>query len=130
MAQVCSNCGKQLGDRSKFCPQCGTQTIPGSTGVGSPVRVADAGEAAIDLGAAPVAAAPPRRIVVVNRKASVALGEPADFGQRLGAFLFDLLLFVIILMLATFVLSSFSKKSIVSSNLMLGTFYLVAFLLF
>ena len=56
--------------------------------------------------------------------------ERADFGQRLGAFLFDLLLFLIVLMLATFLLSSYSEKSIVSSNAMLVAFYCVAILLF
>ncbi len=98
--------------------------------VDSQMRVAEAGEATLDLGAQPVAA-PPRRAVVAKRSAAPAVPtEPADFGQRLGAFLFDLLVFLIVLMLATFALSSFSKKSIVGSNAMLAAFYLVAFALF
>lgn len=78
---------------------------------------------------APVAP-PQRRIVLVNSAVAAKPAEPADFGQRLGAFLFDLLLFLIFLMAATFVISSFSRKSIVSSNIMLLVFYLVAFVLF
>jgi uncharacterized RDD family membrane protein YckC len=90
----------------------------------------ETGEAALDLGTQPVSA-PQRRVVVVSSSPAVAVAsEPADFGQRLGAFLFDLLLFVIVLMVATFVLSSFSKKSIVSSNAMLAAFYVAAFGLF
>lgn len=130
MAQVCSNCGKQLGDRSKFCPQCGTQSATKSAAVGAgSVRVVDSGEATLELGAQAVVP-PKRRVVMVNRTASMKLAEPADFGQRLGAFLFDLLLFFIVLMIVTFVLSSFSKKSIVGSNAMLAAFYLAAFVLF
>jgi uncharacterized RDD family membrane protein YckC len=93
------------------------------------MRVADAGEAAIDL-APPAVASPQRRIVVVNAAAAAAPVEPADFGQRLGAFLFDLLLFFIVLMIATFLLSSFSKQSIVSSRGMLAAFYVLALALF
>jgi uncharacterized RDD family membrane protein YckC len=129
MVHACSNCGKPLNERSKFCPQCGAPKSSANAVVGAPVRVADAGEAAIDLGAQSMAP-PQRRIVVVNAKASAVPVEPADFGQRLGAFLFDLLLFVIVLMVATFVLSSISKKSIVSSNSMLAAFYIAAFVLF
>ena len=128
MAQACSECGKQLSDRSKFCPQCGTPTPAPGAVVGNPVSVAENGEAALDLGHTPVAA-PQRRIVVVNAASRAAL-EPADFGQRLGAFLFDLLLFMIVLMAATFMLSASSKRSIVSSNAMLAAFYGLAFLLF
>ncbi len=130
MALACTNCGKQLNERSKFCPQCGTQTIsdPQAAIVTAPIRV-EGGEAAIDLAPGAVAA-PPRRIVVVNSTASKTRFEQADFGQRLGAFLFDLLLFVIVLMIATFVLSSISKRSIVSSNSMLAAFYGLAFALF
>src|SRR5215203_1922012 len=125
MAQACGNCGKQLGDRSKFCPQCGAARGAGgritTALVDGPVRMADGREAALDLGAS-VGAAPRRRRIADS--ASVAAGpvEPADFGQRLGAFLFDLLLFLIVLMVATFLLSSTSKKSIVSSNAMLAAF--------
>jgi uncharacterized RDD family membrane protein YckC len=89
----------------------------------------DNGEAAIDMAAPAVTSQ--RRIVLVNTGSSKALtAEPADFGQRLGAFLFDLLLFLILLMASTFLLSSFSRKSIVSSNAMLLAFYLIAFALY
>jgi uncharacterized RDD family membrane protein YckC len=91
------------------------------------VSVAENGEAALDLGR-PQVTASQRRIVVVN--AARAALEPADFGQRLGAFLFDMLLFMIVLMAATFMLSASSKRSIVSSNAMLAAFYGVAFMLF
>lgn len=130
MAQACSNCGKPLGDRSKFCPQCGAPRAAALPLVEAPVRVAEGGEATMDLGS-PRVAAEPRRVVVVNRaSARLVPAEPADFGQRLGAFLFDLLLFVIVLMVVTFVLSSFSKKSIVGSNAMLAAFYIAAVALF
>jgi uncharacterized RDD family membrane protein YckC len=100
--------------------------VPGA--VGAPVSLSENGEAAIDLGRTPVAASQ-RRIVVVNAASRAAL-EPADFGQRLGAFLFDLLLFMIVLMAATFMLSASSKRSIVSSNAMLAAFYGLGFVLF
>lgn len=130
MATACSNCGIPLSERSKFCPQCGTPRMSGAAAtVVAPVRMAEGGEAAIDLGAQAVAPAQ-RRVVVVNAAPAAGPVEAADFGQRLGAFLFDLLLFIIVLMVATFLLSSFSKKSIVSSNAMLAAFYLAALALF
>jgi uncharacterized RDD family membrane protein YckC len=129
MVLKCSNCGTQLGERSKFCPSCGQARPVGGPVVGSQVRVTDNGEAAIDLAAPAVASQ--RRVVRVDTGSSKALAtEPADFGQRLGAFLFDLLLFLILLMASTFLLSSFSRKSIVSSNAMLLAFYLIAFALY
>jgi uncharacterized RDD family membrane protein YckC len=129
MAQACSNCGKRLGDRSKFCPGCGAPRVSGGATavVGAPVRMSEGHEAALDIGAV---SAPRRRVSVESASGTAAATEPADFGQRLGAFLFDLLLFLIVLMVATFLLSSTSKKSIVGSNAMLAAFYVVALTLF
>lgn len=129
MVLTCSNCGTQLAERSRFCPSCGEPRPGAAQVVGSQVRVAENGEAAIDMAAPGVTSQ--RRIVLVNTGSSKTLtAEPADFGQRLGAFLFDLLLYLILLMASTFLLSSFSRKSIVSSNAMLLAFYLIAFALY
>lgn len=133
MAQTCNHCGKDLGERSKFCPACGTPRVPGGgagASVANRVLVAEAGDTGLNIGRAAVAEAVPEPRIRVARATVFAADEPAEFGQRLGAFLFDLLLFLIVLMLATFVLSSFSKKSIVGSNVMLIAFYAVALLLF
>jgi uncharacterized RDD family membrane protein YckC len=130
MVVKCSHCGHALAERSKFCPSCGTPRSNAGSVVGSHVRMADGGEAAIELTAPPPSSQSQRRIVLVNSSSKGEPAEAADFGQRLGAFLFDLLLFMILLMASTFVLSSFSRKSIVSSNAMLLAFYLVAFALY
>ncbi|MCC6743863.1 MAG: RDD family protein [Acidobacteria bacterium] len=102
--------------------------MSGSGPLVSTVAVAEREEAeteAFDLESAP---SPPREFEAPRGQALDY--ERADFGQRLGAFLFDLLLFLIVLMSATFLLSSYSERSIVSSNAMLVAFYCVAFLLF
>jgi uncharacterized RDD family membrane protein YckC len=79
------------------------------------------------------AAAPsvvPRRRHSEPRVAPRGSLEHAAFGQRLGAILFDALIFLIALMLATFVVSAISKRSVVSSNPMLAIFYTVAIVLY
>ena len=132
MAQTCNHCGKDLSERSKFCPACGTPCVPGpaaSAAVAARVAVVNGVDGAMSLGGAVAESVAPSRVRVA-RPSSFAADEPAEFGQRLGAFLFDLLLFLIVLMLATFVLSSLSKKSIVGSNVMLIAFYSIAVLLF
>jgi uncharacterized RDD family membrane protein YckC len=133
MAAKCNHCGKDLSERSKFCPSCGTpRLVTGSGGgvVASRMRVADGPDAAIDIAGTAVAEPATPARVRASRAAVVSEDVQAEFGQRLGAFLFDLLLFLILLMLATFVLSSLSNKSIVGSNVMLIAFYLIAVLLF
>jgi len=125
MAQTCNQCGKQLNDRSKFCPGCGAARLS-TVALGSSVRVANAAGAAMEISAP---TSKPSRRASVDAAASTSL-EPADFGMRLGAWLFDLLLFLIAVMASTFLLSSFSKKSIVGSNAMLAAFYSVAVVLF
>lgn len=92
--------------------------------------MAESGEVAIDLAASTErVAVRPLRASGSRSRAAVA-ARRADFGQRLGALLFDVLLFLIALMLATFLLSSVSQKSIVSSNAMLAAFYTLAIALF
>ncbi len=127
MGLTCRQCGNTLHDRSKFCPKCGAR-VTGSGPLVMPVAVADRETEFVeqmDVDTEPFA---PRDFEAPRGQAIDY--ERADFGQRLGAFLFDLLLFLIILMSATFLLSSYSEKSIVSSNAMLVAFYCVAILLF
>jgi uncharacterized RDD family membrane protein YckC len=125
MAQTCNKCGKQLNDRSKFCPGCGAQRVS-AVALGAQIRVANGGGAAVEL---PTSTAKRARRPVIEHESAAGL-EPADFGMRLGAWLFDLLLFLIAVMASTFLLSSLSKKSIVGSNAMLAAFYTVAVVLF
>lgn len=132
MIQRCSNCSRELRDSAKFCPGCGAAQGEGSGLVSGQVRLAESGGAAIELGgthARTAKVSPAARAEVPTRAATRSV-QRADFGQRLGAILFDVLLFLIGLMLATFLLSSFSQKSVVSSNAMLVAFYAVAVGLF
>jgi uncharacterized RDD family membrane protein YckC len=92
------------------------------------MRMTESGEAAIAMGRPSIASPSARRGATV--RVATSRTERADFGQRLGALLFDMLIFMIVLMLATFLLSSFSQKSIVGSNLMLAAFYSVAGVLY
>lgn len=126
MAQSCRQCGSGLNDRSKFCPKCGARVVV--TGpLTAPVAVVEPDAPILsELGDAPAATAAP----AFGAPTGAFEAERADFGQRLGAFLFDLLLLLIVLMAATFALSSYSEKSIVSSNAMLAAFYSVAIALF
>lgn len=128
MAQSCAKCGKSLPDRSKFCPTCGTPRPTVAAVVGSDVRFAEGGEAAIDL----------QQSRLVNRtpRAATSVAKPggqlvvASFGQRLSAFLFDVLILLIVLMASTFLLSAFSGKSVFGSNAMLVAFYATAICLY
>lgn len=127
MGLICRQCGSPLHDRSKFCPKCGARAS-GSGPLVSPVAVTELDDVITEAYVSDTEPFAPREFDAP--RAQVLEMERADFGQRLGAFLFDLLLFLIVLMLATFLLSSYSEKSIVSSNAMLVAFYCVAFLLF
>jgi len=127
MGLTCRQCGNPLHDRSKFCPKCGARAS-GTGPLASPVAVTERDEEVTETFETDTEANSPREFEAPRGKAIEI--ERADFGQRLGAFLFDMLLFLIVLMSATFMLSSYSEKSIVSSNAMLVAFYCVAILLF
>ena len=78
MAQTCNQCGKQLNDRSKFCPGCGAARVA-TVPLGSKVRMANAGGgAAVEM---PAQAARPARRSAAEPAAASSL-EPADFGMH------------------------------------------------
>jgi uncharacterized RDD family membrane protein YckC len=130
MARTCPQCRRELLERSKFCPNCGT-TISAAVAPRPSLAVSDGAEAAALP--RPVGGAVTRPIAgEVRADASEAEGpvEQAGFALRFGALLFDLLVTMIAWMAFTFVLSYLSKKSVVGSNSMLGAVYVVALGLF
>lgn len=133
MARDCPNCGVQLRTRSKFCPSCGATAIVTESLATAPAAVMDAEGVAerrptVETGR--VTARHARAGTAHDARGHSGAYEQAGFGLRFGALLFDLLILMIIWMAATFALSALSNKSIVSSNSMLGSVYLVALVLY
>lgn len=126
MVQKCSNCGTALLERSKFCPACGEPRPAAKVAVApsSQVLVADGDPATLGLNTS----APRARVVPSKEfpKPQPPSTTYANFGQRLNALVFDVLLLMILIMASTFAMSIYTKKSIFSSNVMLVSFYLVS----
>jgi uncharacterized RDD family membrane protein YckC len=136
MARACPKCRRELLERSKFCPNCGASIAALPAVVTTPsLPVADGVEAAAARPRVLAESAVTRPIVDATRAVSretapAGVYEPAGFALRFGALLFDLLVTMIAWMAFTFVLSYLSKKSVVSSNSMLASVYIVALGLF
>ena len=91
MGLTCRQCGNPLHDRSKFCPKCGARAS-GTGPLASPVAVTERDEEVTETFETDTEPVVPREFEAPRGKAIEI--ERADFGQRLGAFLFDLLLFL------------------------------------
>jgi uncharacterized RDD family membrane protein YckC len=114
-----------MSDRSKFCPNCGTAVA--DAGVGAAVGVTDAAAATVEL--APIVRlgeAVPIRVAAHGGRNERHLNADATFGMRFGALFYDVLLLSIGMMVASFLISGVSRRSILSSNSMLLSFYLVS----
>jgi uncharacterized RDD family membrane protein YckC len=134
MARFCAQCGKQLRDKSKFCPNCGSINLTAET-FGRTARVSERGEAALEMPARGEATrdllggpgSPARSGHVASASRPLAgPREPAGFSLRFGALLFDLLVTLMAWMAATFLLSYVSNRSIVSSTGMIAAVYVLA----
>jgi uncharacterized RDD family membrane protein YckC len=135
MARTCPQCRRELLERSKFCPNCGTNVaaLTGATTGPLPAR-RDAVEARprprVDGAVTVPIVEPAPRAETAPAETTSLEQEQAGFALRFGALLFDLLVTMIAWMAFTFVLSYLSKKSVVSSNSMLAAVYVVALGLF
>ncbi|MEW6129456.1 MAG: RDD family protein [Acidobacteriota bacterium] len=160
MTRFCPYCGNQISLRSKFCPKCGKNLPTPRHGVAvqepdaavaKPIpelvekmnRAASAPPATLnvpsyvdaqaDAAKAPPLAAAEHRIAPPTH-AFIGLHKQAGFGLRYGAWMFDFLLTLIVIMGSTFLISAVGRRSIVDSNrdlfIVAGVTFLLLFLNF
>ena len=143
MARFCPYCGKQLSERSRFCPKCGkaaperrdavavedpTDGITDKTGIGpaataarSAVADGPAGGRARPTVGSPRVRSNGRTRTLVRRYAPpthalVGPHEQAGFGLRYGAWMFDFLITLIAMMVFTFAVTAYFRRSVIGSN--------------
>src|SRR5262249_7568275 len=130
--------GKQLNQRSKFCPHCGKATPDRQTAAlaveDAPPRIIAAGQMIESL-TEPSAGSGARSTRVTGRPANgsgaragaarpyapatyslIGAFEQAGFGLRYGAWMFDFLITLIAIMVFTFIVTAVSHSSVVGSN--------------
>src|SRR5262245_36128966 len=105
--KFCPYCGKQLSARSKFCPYCGK--VSPSRGRGQAVAVEESGARTTRAAFASVSEARPNgsggrvapRRYAPPTHALIGAFEQAGFGLRYGAWMFDVLITLIAMMVST-----------------------------
>lgn len=162
MTRFCPYCGNEINLRAKFCPKCGknlpaprqfvaVQEADALTSKAVPEliekmnRAANADYSALDIkpsaetqskaaatSAQPLPVAEHRYVPATH--AFIGIHEQAGFGLRYGAWMFDFLITLIVIMGSTFLITAVGRRSIVDSNrdlmIVAGLTFLILFLNF
>ena len=162
MTRFCPYCGNEINLRAKFCPKCGknlpaprqfvaVQEADARTSKAVPEliekmnRAANADYSALDIkpsaetqskaaatSAQPLPVAEHRYVPATH--AFIGIHEQAGFGLRYGAWMFDFLITLIVIMGSTFLITAVGRRSIVDSNrdlmIVAGLTFLILFLNF